>query len=232
MSLSADTYRRLATALGLEGAANEITAILNGTQTVATTFSGGLVVTTADVTITDVDIALSATTGTKFPKLATQKLGFFGATPIVQPANTVDYVTMLTNLGLRGTGGTATATFPGILSAVGMVNTGTDTLSVGGSTAAAGSTNADATGLPAGTATVYPTTGATDATGVILDTADKVTGRTLLIGNGVSNKILKVYPPSGGTINGASANVAFSSVSGKGVIITCLSGAGNTWLAW
>jgi predicted RecA/RadA family phage recombinase len=102
----------------------------------------------------------------------------------------------------------------------------------GASTAAAGSTNADAGALPAGTAGVYPTTAADDTKGVILDAADKVTGRTIFIGNGVSNKILKVYPPSGGTINGASANAAFSSVSGKGVIIHCLSSGDNTWLAW
>lgn len=102
----------------------------------------------------------------------------------------------------------------------------------GGSTAAAGSTNADATALPAGTAMVYPTTAADDTKGVILNAADKVTGRTILIGNGVSNKILKVYPPSGGTINGAAANAAFSSASGKGVMIHCLDSGANTWLAW
>lgn len=103
---------------------------------------------------------------------------------------------------------------------------------IGGSTAAAGSTNADAGALPAGTAGVYPTTAADDTKGVIVDTADKVTGRMILIGNGVSNKILKVYPPSGGTINGAAANAAFASASGKGVIMVCLSASGNTWLAW
>lgn len=103
---------------------------------------------------------------------------------------------------------------------------------VGASTAAAGSTHSDATGLPAGTAKIYPTTAADDTKGVIIDVADKVTGRMLFIGNGVSNKILKVYPPSGGVINGAAADAAFSSVSGKGVIIVCLSSSGNTWLAW
>jgi len=49
------------------------------------------------------------------------------------------------------------------------------------------------------TASVYPTTAADDAVGVIIHANDKITGRTLFIGNGVSNKILKVYPPSGGT---------------------------------
>jgi predicted RecA/RadA family phage recombinase len=103
---------------------------------------------------------------------------------------------------------------------------------IGVSTEAAGSSSADAAELPAGTASVYPTTGANDSTGVIINAADKVTGRMLFIGNGVSNKILKVYPPSGGSINGGSANAAFSSDSGKGVIVVCLSSGDNTWLAW
>lgn len=104
-------------------------------------------------------------------------------------------------------------------------------LTVGASTAAAGSTVADAGALPAGTGGIYPTTAADGTKGVVLNAADQVTGRTVIIGNGVSNQILKVYAPSGGSINGAAANAAFSSVSGKGVLITCLSGAGNTWLA-
>jgi predicted RecA/RadA family phage recombinase len=102
---------------------------------------------------------------------------------------------------------------------------------VGASTIALGSTNADAAALPAGTASIYPTTAADDTVGVIINAADKVTGRVLFIGNGVSNKILKVYPPSGGTINGAAANAAISSVSGKGILIVCLSSGDNTWLA-
>lgn len=110
--------------------------------------------------------------------------------------------------------------------------TGTISLgSIGASTAAAGSTTTDAGVLPAATATTYPTTAADGTKGVRINAADKVTGRTLFIGNQVA-AILKVYPPSGGTINGASADVAFSSVSGKGVIIQCLSSGSNTWLAW
>lgn len=101
----------------------------------------------------------------------------------------------------------------------------------GASTAAAGSTTTDAGVLPAATSHFYPTTAANDTKGVRINAADKVTGRRLEIGNGVSNKILIVYPPTGGTINGAAADAGFSSVSGKGVTIRCLSGSGNTWLA-
>ncbi len=106
------------------------------------------------------------------------------------------------------------------------------TESIGASTSAAGSTSADAGALPAGTARVYPTTAADDTTGVIIHANDKVTGRMLFIGNGVANKILKVYPPAGGTINGGAANAAFSTASGHGAIVLCTSSGDNTWLGW
>lgn len=102
---------------------------------------------------------------------------------------------------------------------------------IGGSTAAAGTTTSDAGVLPAGTAAIYPTTAADGTKGVRIHANDKVTGVCLFIGNGVAASTLKVYAPSGGTINGAAADAAFVSASGKGVFITCLSGAGNTWLA-
>jgi hypothetical protein len=116
--------------------------------------------------------------------------------------------------------------------ALSTLSSGLMSTSIGASTAAAGTTTTDAGVLPAGTATTYPTTAANGTTGVRINAADKVTGRMLFIGNGVSNQILKVYAPSGGTINGAAGDAAFSSVSGKGVVIQCLNSAANTWLAW
>lgn len=111
------------------------------------------------------------------------------------------------------------------------INTATvtkTTVGVGASTAAAGSDSTNAGALPAGTAEVYPTTAADDTKGVQISASDNVTGRRIFIANGVSNKILKVYPPAGGTINGAAANAAFSSVSGKGVVVVCLDSTANT----
>ena len=102
----------------------------------------------------------------------------------------------------------------------------------GASTVAAGSTTADAGVLPAATSSVYPTSAADDTRGVRVHANDKVTGRALMVGNGVSNKILKVYAPSGGAINGAAADAAFSGASGKGVMLHCLDSVANTWLAW
>ena len=111
------------------------------------------------------------------------------------------------------------------------IQNGTSGPTLGASTAAAGTTTADAGVLPSG-AGVYPTTAADDTKGVRIVAADKVTQRMLLIGNNVSNKILKVYPPTGGTINGAAANAAFSTVSGKGAVLYCTDATANTWLAW
>src|SRR5262245_10751159 len=101
---------------------------------------------------------------------------------------------------------------------------------VGGSTAAAGSATGDAGVLPAATARFYPTTAADGTKGVRIHANDDCDGRLLFIGNGVSNQILKVYPPTGGTINGAAANAAFSSASGKGVIAYC--SVAQTWYCW
>lgn len=101
MSISNDLSNRLNIALASNAAGGELAAILNGTITIGPTYSDG------------VNLAFGTTTGSQIGTGATQKLAFYGTTPIVQPANTVDYVTMLTNLGLRATGGTAAATFPG-----------------------------------------------------------------------------------------------------------------------
>lgn len=98
----------------------------------------------------------------------------------------------------------------------------------GADTAAAGTTTADAGALPAATGNCYDVTGADDTVGVILNAAEKVTGRTIFIGNAVSNKILKIYPPTGGTINGAAANAAFSTASGKGATLVCKSAGANS----
>ena len=119
----------------------------------------------------------------------------------------------------------------GTLTVAGLVDTGIITGAVGASTAAAGTTTADAGALPAGTATIYPTTAADGTKGVVISTSDKVTGRVLYIGNGVSTAVLKIYPPSGGAINGAAADAAYSTASGKGAVVVCLSGSGNTWFA-
>ena len=91
------------------GSATANFVISKGAQSIsgALTLTGGLTITTSDVTITDRNIALSDTTGTKIGTATTQKLGFYGATPITcavlatGAAHTVDdVITALQNLGL------------------------------------------------------------------------------------------------------------------------------------
>jgi hypothetical protein len=56
----------------------------------AINFNAGLTVAGASLTLTDVDVALGTTTGTKIGTGTTQKLGFYNATPIVQGASVAD----------------------------------------------------------------------------------------------------------------------------------------------
>lgn len=73
----------------------------------AVNLTGGVTISTANLTITDVNVVLGTTTGTKIGTGTTQKLAFYNSTPIVQPANTVAIDTLLVNLGLRASGAVA-----------------------------------------------------------------------------------------------------------------------------
>lgn len=88
-----------------------LSQIVGGAATwaaVTTSFS----TTVANLTITSsltmsngVNVVLGTAAGTKIGTATTQKLGFFNATPIVQPASTTDLRTAIINLGLLATGG-------------------------------------------------------------------------------------------------------------------------------
>jgi hypothetical protein len=121
MSLSNDTRNRLTVALGSPHAANEVANLLDETFGDASTFTGGLTVTTTGMTITDVNIVLSATTGTKIGTATGQKLGFFNATPIVQVGATIDLGVVLSNLGLRAAGTAYTITTSGAVALTGTI---------------------------------------------------------------------------------------------------------------
>lgn len=63
-------------------------------------------ITVYAVNVTDGNnFVLGSTTGTKIGTATTQKLGFFNATPVVQPANTVNTRDALISLGLVASGG-------------------------------------------------------------------------------------------------------------------------------
>jgi hypothetical protein len=52
-----------------------------------------------------INVSLGSTTGTQIGTASTQKLGFFGVTPVVQPGSTTDLRTAIINVGLLATGG-------------------------------------------------------------------------------------------------------------------------------
>jgi hypothetical protein len=82
---------------------------INGADRVTITAAGRLAAIGADLTgtlfLSDVDLVLGTTTGTKIGTATSQKLGFFNATPIIQPIGTTDLRTALINLGLYASGG-------------------------------------------------------------------------------------------------------------------------------
>lgn len=72
------------------------------------------------VRITDaVNVVLGTTSGTKIGTAASQKLSFFNATPVVQPANTSDIKDALTALGLLASGGATPLDLDGGVATVG-----------------------------------------------------------------------------------------------------------------
>lgn len=75
----------------------------------------------APLTLTDVNVILGTTTGTKIGTATSQKLGFFNATPIVQPGATTDLGTVLSNLGIRASGTAYPITTSGAVSLTGTV---------------------------------------------------------------------------------------------------------------
>jgi hypothetical protein len=95
-------------------------------------------------TIADgVNLTLGTATGTQIGTAANQLLGFYGATPIVQPANTTDLRTALINLGLYASGGASPLNLNG-----GALSVGSETI-VDGGNVAVGTT----TGTQIGTST-------------------------------------------------------------------------------
>lgn len=73
----------------------------------STSGTSRITISTTDLTISDAfNISFNATTGSKIGTATTQKLAFWNATPIVQPANTDAIDTLLVNIGLQASGGT------------------------------------------------------------------------------------------------------------------------------
>lgn len=91
------------------------------------------------------NLVLGTTTGTKFGTATTQKISFFNSTPIVQPANTTDLRTALSDLGLRASGGATPLDLGG-----GALTSGTHTISAKRQLQAQGADVASANNLTLG----------------------------------------------------------------------------------
>ena len=84
------------------------TDTLTITKIAATTFTG-------NVTLSTINLVTDTTTGTKIGTATTQKLGFFNATPVVQPLATADLGVVLSDLGLRAVGTAYPITTSGVV---------------------------------------------------------------------------------------------------------------------
>lgn len=113
--------------LAVTGASTLSGAVSTGALTASSVAATGTVALTDNMTITDAkNIVLDTTTGTKIGTATTQKLGFFNATPVVQPTSTTDLRTALINLGFVATGGASPLNLNGGALTVGSVaGTGT-----------------------------------------------------------------------------------------------------------
>lgn len=72
-------------------------------------------------------------------------------------------------------------------------------------------------------------TNAAGGNGVILP-AGRCNGDSLVLLSTVATNAVAVYPPVGGTINGGTANAAFSLAAQKGAEFFCYSDDGLSWL--
>jgi hypothetical protein len=140
------------------------------------------------ITIGDsINIVAGTTTGTKFGTATNQKLAFWNATPIIQPTASTAIDTLLTNTGLRASGGGANFDTPitaSIISASAFTGSlfGTASYATQALTASYASTYAP----------VFPFTGSAIITGSLgvtgsIATTGAVTSSTMLVsGSGVS----------------------------------------------
>lgn len=108
--------------------------IFSATVTGSLTKNTVATMTGNSITIGDaIDMPLGTTTGTKIATATTQKLGFFGMTPVVQQAAATDLATALSNLGLRAAGATFGLTTSGNSAFSGLFSVGTGGMRSNGS---------------------------------------------------------------------------------------------------
>ena len=149
------------------------------------------------LTIADsINIPVGSTNGTKIGTATTQKLGFFNATPVVQPLATTDLGTVLSNLGFRAAGTAYPITTSGAV-------TFTGSLSFTGSPVKYSYTGRTVATTLGNHYLMDGTSGTWDAT---LPTAAGVAGTTYVIKNSGTG-VLTVKTTSSQTIDGIASGV-------------------------
>jgi len=185
------------------------TGVCDTIQGIATTStpSFAALTLTGNLTLSTHNIVSDTVTGTKILTATTQKLGFYNATPIVQP--TGDIVTALSNLGLVGT-----PTLSGADITLGVVPAAN-----GGAGAITGALKANGSGTVTQAACADLSNGATGC-----NTATGTTGATIALNNGnntFSGNIL--FSGNSGTLANGKATVFGVAASGG-----IFSGQGST----
>lgn len=183
----------VATFLGTPTSANLAAALTDETGTGAAVFATNP--TLGGVTITDAtNLVVGSTTGTQIATATSQKLGFFGMTPVTQRANTTDLGTVLSNLGLRAVGSNYGISTTGTIALTG------NTIGLGSSTATVTLTGKLAS--PAGGAGAQVGTG-TLSSGTVTISTTAVTASSLVFltdtANGANIGILSVGTKTAGT---------------------------------
>jgi hypothetical protein len=120
-----------------------LATVVAGSSTITSVTDARIAYMVAGPIVDGVNWTFGTSTGTKIGTATSQKIGFFNATPVVQPSNTTDLRTALINLGLYATGGASPLNLNG-----GALTVGSETIADGGNVVVGSST-----GTKIGTAT-------------------------------------------------------------------------------
>lgn len=104
--------------------------------------NGGALTVGSQTIVDGGNVAVGSTNGSQIGTAPTQKLGFFGATPIVQGANTTDLRTLLINMGFLATGGASPLNLNG-----GTLTAGSAAITTSGATTGVASNTAAGSGV-------------------------------------------------------------------------------------
>lgn len=161
------------------------------------------------------NMSFGSTTGVSMGIATTEKLSFYGVTPIVQPANTTDLGTVLSNLGLRASGTAYPITTSGAVQLTGGVTITTGNLTITDKDIVLGTT----TGTKIGTSTTQKL-GFFNSTPIVKGTAFDQSAYTAA--SHTHAAVTQLAAPAGGT--GATAG-AYDTAANRNLMIASVNAA-------